>query len=94
VRYLVIERFRDARAVYERAARQGRMLPPGPAYLDSWIVDEEPILRCFQLMETDDAALIDRWIAHWDDIVDFEVLPVVDGAEAARRAGGGAPAEP
>jgi hypothetical protein len=85
VRYIVIERFVDgARPVYERAAERGRMLPDGLVYLDSWI--DESLERCFQLMETDDPSLFDEWIANWSDIGEFEVVPVIDSAEAARRA--------
>jgi hypothetical protein len=36
-------------------------------------------------METNDPRLLDDWIAHWSDIVDFEVYPVITSAEAAER---------
>jgi hypothetical protein len=82
---MVIERFvRGARPVYERAAKEGRMLPAGLVYVDSWI--DESLERCFQLMETDDPALFDEWIANWSDIGEFEVVPVIGSAEAAERA--------
>lgn len=82
---MVIERFvQGARPVYERAAEKGRMLPEGLVYLDSWI--DESLNRCFQLMETDDPALFDDWIADWSDLTEFEVVPVIDSAEAAERA--------
>jgi hypothetical protein len=82
---MVIERFvRGARPVYERAAKEGRMLPAGLVYVDSWI--DESLERCFQLMETDDPALFDEWIANWSDISEFEVVPVIGSAEAAERA--------
>jgi len=85
VRYMVIETFtRGPQAVYARAAEGGRLLPPGLVYLDSWI-DERGLDRCFQLMETEDPRLFDEWIAHWSDLADFEVVPVIDTAEAARR---------
>ena len=62
---MVIERYlAGPRPVYERAAACGRMLPEGLAYLDSWVVDDGGMARCFQLMETNDAALFDlmsRW---------------------------------
>jgi hypothetical protein len=61
------------------------MLPPGLAYLDSWI-DERGLDRCFQLMETEDPSPFDGWIAEWSDLVAFEIVPVVDSAEAAARA--------
>jgi len=88
VRYIVVEEFvQGARPVYERAAERGRMLPPGLEYVDSWI--DESLERCFQLMETDDPALIDEWIAKWSDLARFEVVPVLSSDEAAGRALGG-----
>jgi hypothetical protein len=82
---MVIERFvHGPRPVYERAAARGRMLPDGLVYVDSWI--DEGLERCFQLMETDDVALFDQWIANWSDIGEFEVVPVIDSAEASKRA--------
>jgi hypothetical protein len=85
---MVIETFkRGARPVYERAAEQGRMLPPGLEYVDSWI-DERTLDRCFQLMETEDAGLFDAWIASWSDLAEFEVVPVIDSATAAARVSG------
>jgi hypothetical protein len=85
---MVVEEFVEgARPVYERAAERGRMLPPGLEYVDSWI--DESLERCFQLMETDDPALIDEWIAKWSDLARFEVVPVLSSDEAAGRALGG-----
>jgi Protein of unknown function (DUF3303) len=82
---MVIERFTSGPApVYERAAERGRMLPPGLTYLDSWI--DESLERCFQLMETDDPRLFDEWTAHWSDLAEFEIVPVITSAEAAARA--------
>ena len=79
---MIVEEFvQGARPVYERARDRGRMLPAGLEYVDSW-VDESR----FQLMETDDRALIDAWIAEWSDVVRFEVVPLIGSDEAARRA--------
>lgn len=50
------------------------MLPEGLAYIDSWI--ETSGDRCFQLMETDRAELFEEWISKWDDLVEFEIVPV------------------
>jgi len=84
MRYMVIEEFVEgARPVYERAADKGRMLPSGLEYVESWV--DEQLERCFQLMETDDPALIDRWIGEWDDLVRFEVVPLLSSGEAAQR---------
>jgi Protein of unknown function (DUF3303) len=81
---MVVERFRRGAApVYERAAEHGRLLPAGLEYVDSWI--DERLDRCFQLMETQDASLLDDWTARWSDLVDFEVIPVISSAEAGER---------
>ncbi len=83
--FMVIERFKDrnGQAVYARLRERGRMAPPGLEYLASWV---EPNLdRCWQLMRTDDAALLEAWAAHWRDLVDFEFVPVVEGHEMAQR---------
>lgn len=85
MRYMVIETFTQGpRPVYARAAQRGRMLPPGLVYLDSWI-DERRLDRCFQLMETEEPSLFDRWIAEWGDLVEFEIVPVISSAEASAR---------
>lgn len=86
--YMVVERYLAGPGpVYARAAAHGRMLPEGLRYLDSWIVDDDKLERCFQLMETDDPALLDRWIAQWSDLTEFEVFPVIKSDEAAARVG-------
>jgi hypothetical protein len=59
-------------------------LPPGLAYVDSWI-DARTLDRCFQLMETEEPSLFDEWIAEWDDLINFEIVPVISSAEAAIR---------
>ena len=87
--YMVIERFRDAAAVYARARERGRMLPEGLAYLGSWV--ESNFDRCFQLMECDEPALLEEWAGHWRDLAEFEFVPVITSAEAAARASAAGP---
>jgi len=86
--YMVIEHFRDgdARPVYRRFAEQGRLAPPGLTYVASWVTAD--LRRCYQVMECDDPALLEAWMARWRDLVDFEVVPVVTSAEAAAAVGG------
>ncbi len=81
--YLVIEHFRggDAVPVYRRFRDCGRMGAPGLSYVASWVTDD--FRRCFQVMECDDRALLDEWMSHWEDLVEFEVIPVMTSAEAA-----------
>lgn len=79
--FMVVERFRnrDAKAVYRRFREQGRGAPEGLTYVGSWI--EANFDRCFQLMECDDARLLQQWVAHWGDLIEFEIVPVVPSAE-------------
>jgi len=79
--FMVVERFknRDAKAVYRRFIEQGRGTPGGLKYVGSWI--EANFDRCFQLMECDDARLLQQWVAFWSDLIEFEIVPVVPSAE-------------
>jgi hypothetical protein len=79
--FMVIERFknRDAVAIYRRFREQGRMMPDGLRYVESWI--ESNFDRCFQMMECDDPRLFQQWIARWQDLMDFEIIPVVPSRE-------------
>ena len=81
--FMVIERFKhgDAKAVYRRFREQGRMLPDGLKYIESWT--EANFDRCFQLMECDDPQLFQEWMSHWQDLVEFEIVAVVSSKEAA-----------
>lgn len=71
---MVIETFRPnaKEKVYQRFREKGRMLPDGLVYIDSWL--EKDGDRCFQLMETNDRALFDRWVECWKDLVGFEIV--------------------
>jgi Domain of unknown function (DUF3303) len=79
--FMVIERFRnrDARAVYRRFRDHGRMMPDGLRYVGSWI--EVNFDRCFQVMECDDARLLQQWIVNWTDLIEFEVVPIATSEE-------------
>lgn len=87
MQFLVIERFRggDPRPVYARLAARGRQLPAGVAVLGSWVTEDGG--SCYQVMEAAGRQALDAWIAAWADLVDFEVLTVVPGGEAARLYG-------
>lgn len=83
--FMIVEHFRhgDPRPVYERFRNRGRLAPDDLRYVNSWVTSD--LTRCYQVMECEDRALLDEWIAAWQDIVDFEVHPVVTSAEAAAR---------
>ena len=81
--FMVVERFRngDPVPVYRRFRDRGRLAPDGLRYVNSWVTDDFRV--CFQVMESEDRALLDAWIANWTDIVEFEVHPVMTSPEAA-----------
>lgn len=83
--YMVIERYRDRdpRPVYARFRARGRMAPEGLTYVSSWVSDD--LATCWQVMSCDDPALLGQWTAHWEDIVEFEIVPVLTSADAAAR---------
>ena len=80
--YLIIEHYRDGDAVrvYRRFKERGRMAPEGLTYVGSWVTED--LRHCYQIMDCADAALLDRWMDAWRDIVDFEVIPVLTSAQA------------
>ena len=83
--YMIVEHFKnnDAAPIYRRFRDKGRMAPEGLLYISSWT--NESLTRCYQLMETNDRTLLDRWIANWSDLIDFEVHHVISSAEAAQK---------
>jgi uncharacterized protein DUF3303 len=78
---MVIERFKDGsgRAAGERFRRDGRMLPANVTYHGSWMASDGS--RCYQLMEAPAADTLAPWTSRWDDLVDFEIVPVMTSAE-------------
>jgi hypothetical protein len=79
--YMVIERFKDAGAVYRRVEERGRMLPDGLTFHESWVTAD--MSGCYQTMSCDDPALLETWADNWRDLVDLEFIPVTT-SEAAR----------
>jgi len=82
---MVLERFRNAGAgaVYRRFRERGRIAPEGLNYVSSWVTED--LSSCYQIMETADRALLEEWMRHWSDLVDFEVHPIITSKEAAER---------
>jgi hypothetical protein len=79
--FMVIEKFRDGdpKRVGQRFLREGRSLPENVTYHASWM--DESGARCFQLMEAAGRDSLDGWIEHWDDLVEFEIVPVLVSGE-------------
>jgi hypothetical protein len=76
---MVVERFKDAPAIYRRLHEKGRMMPKGLEYVSSWI--DVDLKICWQLMRAEDDSLFQHWIDNWKDLIDFEVVPVRTSAE-------------
>ncbi|MEZ5426110.1 MAG: DUF3303 family protein [Pyrinomonadaceae bacterium] len=83
--FMIVEHFRngDYLPVYRRFRDRGRLAPEGLTYVSSWVDGE--FRKCFQLMETEERELLDRWISNWEDLVDFEVFEVMTSAEAFEK---------
>ena len=77
--YMVIERFKDAPAIYQRLREKGRLMPEGLEYVSSWI--DKDLKTCWQVMSTEDKSLFQRWIDNWKDLVDFEIVAVRPSTE-------------
>jgi uncharacterized protein DUF3303 len=80
--FMIIERFKDddMLPIYKRVRDEGRMLPDGLTYMDSWI--EPNFSRCFQLMECDDLRLLQQWTLSWRGSgATFEIVPVVSSKD-------------
>ncbi|HET9750283.1 MAG TPA: DUF3303 family protein [Casimicrobiaceae bacterium] len=89
--FMIVERFRNGEAapVYRRFRERGRLAPDGLTYVSSWV--DENLTICYQLMETSDRSLLDEWMGKWEDLVEFEVHPVITSQEAARQVATGEP---
>jgi len=83
--YMIVERFQSgkAKALYERFEEKGRMLPEGVHYINSWI--DEQVSVCYQVMESDTEDKLQQWINQWNDLSDFEIVPVITSAEAKEK---------
>jgi len=83
--FMVIETYAKGKVeeINARLAERGRMLPDGVAYIDSWVAADRS--RCYQLMEAPEERSILKWTRSWDDLVVFEIVPVVLSLEMQVR---------
>jgi len=82
--YMIIEHFKN-RILYPYidASRIAGDWLRRVCNVSSWV--DEKLERCFQLMETEHRKYLDEWIANWNDLVEFEVYPVMSSTEAAEK---------
>jgi hypothetical protein len=79
--FMVIERFKNAdpTPIGKRFKQKGRMLPEGVVYHSSWV--DSVGSRCFQVMEAPQPELLNAWVSRWNDLIDFEIVPVLTSGE-------------
>jgi hypothetical protein len=79
---MIVERFKngDAVPVYRRFRDRGRLAPPDVSYVNSWVTQD--LKTCYQIMEAPHREALDAWLEQWEDLVDFEVHPMITSAEA------------
>lgn len=82
--FMVIEHFHPGKIldVYRRFRDHGRLAPEDVQYISSWV--DLDFRRCFQVMEAKNEARLAEWTRNWDDLVDFEIVPVRTSTQAAQ----------
>ncbi|WP_371682020.1 DUF3303 domain-containing protein [Microvirga sp. 17 mud 1-3] len=50
-------------------------------YVDSWVAAD--FSRCLQVMRCDGVALLQRRVAQWCDLAEFEIVPIAPGGRSA-----------
>lgn len=85
MQYMIIEKFKPGKVkeLYLRFAEKGRMMPEGVNYINSWINEEVTV--CYQFMEAESVDKLNEWINNWNDLADFELLPVISSAAAKAK---------
>ncbi|MES1221065.1 MAG: DUF3303 family protein [Bacteroidota bacterium] len=83
--YMIIEKFHPGKVknLYQRFDKKGRLMPEGLNYINSWI--DESVSTCYQVMEADKIEKIYEWISNWNDLADFEIIPVLTSAQAKEK---------
>lgn len=81
--YMVIEKYKDKEKVYKHFRDKGRMMPEGVSYVDSWVAEDGN--TCYQLNEAENEKLLYEWASNWEDVTDFEFIPVITSKEMSRK---------
>ena len=83
--YMIIEKFYPdkIKELYSRFETKGRLLPPGVEYINSWM--DEQIETCYQVMESESLEKVKEWVSNWNDLADFEIIPVISSDQAKEK---------
>lgn len=81
--YMVIEKYKDKEAVYKRFHEKGRMMPKGVSYVNSWVAEDGN--TCYQINEAESIELLHEWASNWNDVTDFEFVPVISSKEMSEK---------
>ena len=81
--YMVIERYKDKEGVYKRFHEKGRMMPDGVSYVNSCVTED--VNTCYQINEADSMELLQEWASNWNDVTDFEFIPVISSHEMSEK---------
>ncbi len=83
--YMVIESFLPGKEklIYQRLEEKGRLMPDGVRYINSWV--ERDLSKCYQVMECDSEENLLAWMRNWDDLMKFEIIPVLTSEEAKQK---------
>ena len=82
---MVVGRFRSgfgSIAAKTAAGLHGEAAEPhsGLTYVGSWV--EASLGRCFQVVDCDELAALQRWAALWRHCVELELVPIVPAHDA------------
>lgn len=85
MQFMIIEKFKPGKVkeIYKRFEEKGRLMPGDVTYVNSWI--SEDVTTCYQLMETNDINKLHEWISNWNDLTDFEIIPVITSQQAKEK---------
>ena len=81
--YMVIEKYKNKEAVYKRFREKGRMIPEGVSYVNSWVSEDGN--TCYQINEAQNEELLYEWSSNWNDVTDFEFIPVISSQEMSDK---------
>jgi len=83
--YVIIEWYypNKVKELYARFGEHGRNLPKGVKYINSWI--DEDVTTCYQIMESESIEKLNEWIEFWEDLADFQIIPVINSIKAKEK---------